>query len=87
METPGATTIEGLAEFLGVDAAATAKAMPVVAEGEVVLALVRGDDRLHELKTAEGAAAEFRPATPDEIRDDVRRRSRVDRAGRRRRCG
>src|SRR5436190_4948532 len=30
VETPGVTTIEGLAEFLGVDSAATSKAMPVV---------------------------------------------------------
>src|SRR5438874_1078300 len=32
VETPGVTTIEGLAEFLGVDPAATSKAMPVVRE-------------------------------------------------------
>ena len=30
VETPGVTTIEALAEFLGIDAAATSKAMPVV---------------------------------------------------------
>src|SRR5205823_2543989 len=37
VETPGVTTIEGLAEFLGVDPAATSKAMPVVREdGSVV---------------------------------------------------
>ncbi|MGH3062096.1 MAG: proline--tRNA ligase, partial [Gaiellaceae bacterium] len=30
VETPGVTTIEGLAELLGIDAAATSKAMPVV---------------------------------------------------------
>src|SRR5207344_1279709 len=46
VETPGATTIEALAEFLGIDPAATSKAMPVTrADGVVVLALVRGDDR------------------------------------------
>src|SRR4051812_34351522 len=50
VETPGATTIDGLAEMLGIDPAATAKAMPVVADGKVVLALVRGDHRLHEMK-------------------------------------
>src|SRR2546423_605171 len=42
VETPGVTTIEDLAEFLGVDAAATSKAMPVVVGERVVLALVRG---------------------------------------------
>ena len=30
VETPGVATIEGLAELLGIDAAATSKAMPVV---------------------------------------------------------
>src|SRR5207302_5270523 len=30
VETPGVTTIEALAEFLGIDASATSKAMPVV---------------------------------------------------------
>src|SRR5205807_9206586 len=46
VETPGVTTIEALAEFLGVDAAATSKAMPVVEpDGTLVAAHVRGDDR------------------------------------------
>ena len=45
------TTCEALAEFLGIDLAATSKAMPVTTEdGQVVLALVRGDDRLSESK-------------------------------------
>ena len=30
--TPGVTTIEALAEMLGIDAAATSKAMPVIAQ-------------------------------------------------------
>jgi prolyl-tRNA synthetase len=68
VETPGATTIEGLAEFLGVDPAATAKAMPIVVGGKMVLALVRGDQRLHELKTQTALGEPFRPAQPDEIR-------------------
>ena len=40
--------------FLGIDAAATSKAMPVVTkhDGTLVLALVRGDDRLEEAKLA-----------------------------------
>src|SRR5919197_1083577 len=45
VETPGQRTIEAVSQFLGVDERATAKAMPVVADGRVVLALVRGDDR------------------------------------------
>jgi prolyl-tRNA synthetase len=65
--TPGITTIEALAEHLGIDQSATAKAMVVVSGDEVVLGLVRGDHRLHELKMAKALGAEFRPATPDEI--------------------
>src|SRR5437868_3589494 len=59
IETPGATTIEALAEFLGIDPAATAKAMPIVVDGKVVLALVRGDHRLHELKTEKALGRSF----------------------------
>jgi len=69
VETPGATTIEDLAQMLGIDDAATSKAMPVVADGRVVLALVRGDDRLDELKMVEALGEAFRPATEDEIRE------------------
>jgi prolyl-tRNA synthetase len=69
VETPGVTTIESLAEFLGIDAAATSKAMPVVdGDGALVLALVRGDDRLDEAKLAAVLGSAVRPATEDEIR-------------------
>jgi prolyl-tRNA synthetase len=69
VETPGATTIEALAEQLGVDPAATAKAMPVVKpDGSVVLGLVRGDDRLSEDRLAAALGTDVRPATVEEIR-------------------
>jgi prolyl-tRNA synthetase len=68
VETPNATTIEALAELLHVDPAATSKAMPVVANDAVVLALVRGDDRLEEAKLASTLGTGIRPATEDEIR-------------------
>jgi prolyl-tRNA synthetase len=68
VETPGATTIEALAELLGIDPAATSKAMPVVSEnGDVVLALVRGDDRLEHAKLAAALQTSVRPAAEDEI--------------------
>jgi prolyl-tRNA synthetase len=68
VETPGAETIEGLASFLGIDPRATAKAMPVVADdGTLVLALVRGDRRLHELKLRKALGQGHRPATSEEI--------------------
>jgi prolyl-tRNA synthetase len=70
VETPGVTTIEGLAELLGVDAAATSKAMPVVKpDGTLVLGLVRGDDRLAESKLLGVLESDFRPATEEEIRE------------------
>src|SRR5580765_1114946 len=69
VETPGVTTCEALAEFLGIDLAATSKAMPVTTdEGGVVLALVRGDDRLSESKLLSVLKVGSRPATDDEIR-------------------
>jgi prolyl-tRNA synthetase len=69
VETPGATTIEGLADFLGVDEAATSKAMPVVdGDGTLVLGLVRGDDRLDEPKLAAVVGSSLRAATEEEIR-------------------
>jgi len=69
VETPGATTIESLAAFLGIDEAATSKAMPVVKlDGSVVLALVRGDDRLELNKLAAALGVPTHPATDEEIR-------------------
>jgi prolyl-tRNA synthetase len=69
VETPGVTTIEGLAQFLGIDAAATSKAMPVVKDdGTLVLALVRGDDRLSDSKLYDALPGGSRPATDEEIR-------------------
>jgi prolyl-tRNA synthetase len=69
VETPGVTTIEGLAELLAVDASATSKAMPVVrSDGTLVLALVRGDDRLSETKLFDALPGASRPATEEEIR-------------------
>ena len=69
VETPGITTCEALADFLGIDVAATSKAMPVVADGKVVLALVRGDDRLDEGKLAAVLGSNIRAAEADEIRE------------------
>jgi prolyl-tRNA synthetase len=69
VETPGITTCEELATFLGIDLAATSKAMPAVVDGAVVLALVRGDDRLDEAKLAAVVGGDVRPAQTEEIRD------------------
>src|SRR5581483_8493651 len=69
VDTPGVTTCEALADFLGIDLAATSKAMPVTRpDGTVVLALVRGDDRLSEMKLYDARPGASRPATDEEIR-------------------
>jgi prolyl-tRNA synthetase len=71
VETPNVATIEELAQFLGVDEAATAKAMPVLrgsaGTGELVLALVRGDDRVEFPKLAAALGSDFQPAPEHEI--------------------
>ena len=69
VETPGQRTIEAVSEFLGVDERATAKAMPVVTDEGLLLALVRGDDRLSEMKLLAALGRDFRPAQPEEIRE------------------
>jgi prolyl-tRNA synthetase len=68
--TPGVTTIEALAEFLGIDSAATSKAMPhVTRDGTMVLALIRGDDRLEEAKLEAAFGEPLFPPTDDQIKD------------------
>ncbi len=69
VETPDVGTIEALADFLGIDPSATAKAMPVVkTDGTLVLGLVRGDDRVHDVKLEAALGSMLRPANEDEIR-------------------
>src|SRR3954465_5019147 len=69
VETPGVKTCEALADFLEIDVAATSKAMPVTTDdGSVVLALVRGDDRIEPAKLDAALGRPARPATDDEIR-------------------
>ena len=69
VETPNVATIEGLAEFLSIDPAATSKATPVVtSDGRLVLGLVRGDDRLNEEKLMSELGTMIRPAEDAEIR-------------------
>jgi prolyl-tRNA synthetase len=69
VETPGVGTIDELAEFLSIAASATAKALPMVTGERLVLALVRGDDKLSEGKLETFFEAAFRPATDEEIRE------------------
>jgi len=48
--TPGKRTIEEVSEFLGVHAASTIKTLVLLADGEPVVVLVRGDHELNEIK-------------------------------------
>jgi prolyl-tRNA synthetase len=69
VETPGVTTCEALADFLSIDVAATSKAMPhVKQDGTVVLALIRGDDRLETAKLSAAFGEPLWPATDEQIR-------------------
>jgi prolyl-tRNA synthetase len=68
VETPGVGTIEELAELLGIAESATSKALPVITGDRLVLALVRGDDRLSPEKLETFFEAAFRPANEEEIR-------------------
>ena len=70
VETPGATTIEAVANMLGVPPGALIKAFPVMVEGKgPVLVLTRGDHRLNEFKLRNAFGAPARPATEEEVRD------------------
>ncbi len=79
VHTPGVDTIAGLARYLGIPEAETAKAIFLVAEmqeegaGErreqFIFAVVRGDMELNETKLANAVGARrLRPATHQEIR-------------------
>jgi prolyl-tRNA synthetase len=69
IETPNTATIEALATLLGIDEASTSKAMPMTKDdGTVLLALVRGDDRLEEAKLLAAVGEAVRPSTVEEIR-------------------
>ena len=68
VETPGVKTCEALAGFLTIDVAATSKAMPMTTDdGVVVLALVRGDDRIEPAKLDPALGRPARPSTDEEI--------------------
>ena len=68
IETPDTRTCEALAKLLSIDLAATSKAMPVTRDdGTLVLALLRGDDRLEEAKLQSALGSDYRPATDEEI--------------------
>ena len=70
VETPGMTTIEAVADHLGVPAGALLKAYPIVKDdGEMVLVMLRGDHRVNDIKLRNALKSDLRPARPEEIEE------------------
>ncbi|MGA3187383.1 MAG: proline--tRNA ligase [Bryobacteraceae bacterium] len=68
--TPGRKTIGEVAGFTGLPETSQMKSLVMVADGQVVLVMVRGDHQLSETKFASvTGASEIRPAHPEEIRE------------------
>jgi prolyl-tRNA synthetase len=68
LHTPGATTIAAVVDALGVQAGNLLKAYPVVTESRgLVMAFVRGDHRVNDIKLANALGEAFRPAREDEL--------------------
>ncbi len=67
-ETPGIKTISSLAEFTGLPRTSQMKSLVMMADGEPVLALLRGDHQLSTVKFARfTGASDVRQARADEI--------------------
>lgn len=70
VHTPGAKTIEQVAEFLKLPQTSLMKSLVLIADEKPVLAVLRGDHQLSETKFQAAAGCnEFRPAHPEEMRD------------------
>jgi prolyl-tRNA synthetase len=69
VETPGTTSIESLCDYLGIEAAKTAKVVfMATSDNRFVIGVVRGDMQVNETKLASAVqAAELRPMTTEEI--------------------
>src|SRR5262245_58862167 len=67
--TPGVRTIAEVCQLLGIEPSQTIKSLLYVGPSGPVLALVRGDQQLHEKKLARLLGGEVRAAHPDEVRN------------------
>jgi prolyl-tRNA synthetase len=68
VSTPGLTSIEEIAEFLKVDPVRTLKVVLYTADNELVMAVIRGDLEINEIKLKKILhGAELRLATESEI--------------------
>lgn len=72
VKTPDLRTVDEVAGALGVERGALIKAVPFVADdGEMVVALVRGDDEVNPILLRKTIQSEVRPATEGEIEDKI----------------
>jgi prolyl-tRNA synthetase len=67
--TPNVRTIADVCALLRVEPTQTIKTLVYVAKAGPVLALVRGDQQVHEKKLARALQSEVRPAHPEEVRE------------------
>jgi prolyl-tRNA synthetase len=68
LHTPGATTVAAVAESLNIAAGNVLKAYPVITESRgLVMAFVRGDHRVNDIKLTNALRESFRPAREDEL--------------------
>jgi prolyl-tRNA synthetase len=68
VQTPGATTMEGLVDALHMPVGTMLKAFPIVLDGgDMQLVVVRGDHRVNEIKLQNTLGRPFRAARGDEI--------------------
>jgi prolyl-tRNA synthetase len=68
LHTPGATTVASVASALEVGAGNELKAFPVITESRgLVMAFVRGDHRVNEIKLTNALKEGFRPAREEEL--------------------
>ena len=67
VRTPGIRSVAAQAEHLGISTAKIVKSVLVLADGKIVMLLLRGDDELNLVKTGHALnAQELRLASPDE---------------------
>jgi prolyl-tRNA synthetase len=72
VSTPGLVTVADVATRLGVPEGTLLKAFPVIVDGRgLLMAVVRGDHRVNEIKLQNALGSEFRPARADEFDERI----------------
>jgi prolyl-tRNA synthetase len=72
ISTPGVTTIAAVAALLGVSENTLLKSFPVVLDdGTILLAVLRGDHRVNEIKLRNAIGQGFRQAHPEELAEQI----------------